>query len=52
MPHPKFERPIPVYYTVMELRDCAGTCHIYTDNTLKNIKVRRTSVHRAIGGGW
>jgi hypothetical protein len=52
MPHPKFERPIPVYYTVMELRDCAGACHIYTDNSLRNIKVRRSSVHHAIGGGW
>jgi hypothetical protein len=52
MPHPKFERPVPVYYTVMELRDCTGACHIYADNTQRTILTRRSHVHRAIGGGW
>ena len=52
MSHLKFERPVQVYYTVMELRDCAGACHIYTDNTQRTILTRRTGVHRAIGGGW
>ena len=52
MSHPKFERPVKVYYTAAELRDCAGACHIFTDNTQKTILTRRTGVHRAIGGGW
>ena len=52
MSHLKFERPVNVYYTVMELKDCAGACHIYTDNTQRTIMTRRNGVHRAIGGGW
>lgn len=52
MSHPKFERPVKVYYTVAELRDCAGACHIYTDNTQRTILTHRSGVHRAIGGGW
>jgi hypothetical protein len=52
MSHPKFERPVKFYYTVAELRDCAGACHIYADNTQRTILTRRSGVHRAIGGGW
>jgi len=52
MAHPKFTRPVQVYYTVMELRDCTGACHIYTDSTQRTILTRRTGVHRAFGGGW
>ena len=52
MSHPKFERPITVYYTVMELRDCTGACHVYTDNTLRFIKTRRQGEHRANRGAW
>jgi ribosomal protein L44E len=50
--HLKFAKPVTVYYTVMELRDCAGACHIYTDNTQRTVLTRLTGVHRAIGGGW
>ena len=50
--HPKFQSPVRVYYTVMELRNCAGACHIYTDNTQRTILTRQSGVHRAIGGGW
>jgi hypothetical protein len=52
MPHVKFERPVRFYYTVSELRDCSGACHIYADCTQRTIVVRRSGVHRAIGGGW
>ena len=52
MAHPKFERPATVYYTVMELKDCTGACHIYTDNTQRSIKTRRQGEHRANRGGW
>jgi hypothetical protein len=50
--HLKFPRPVSVYYTVMELRDCTGACHIYSDSTQRTILTRRTGVHRAFGGGW
>ncbi len=50
--HVKFEKPVKVYYTVMELKDCAGACHTYTDNTQRTILTRRIGMHRAIGGGW
>jgi hypothetical protein len=52
MSHLKFERPVKVYYTAMELRDCTGACHLYADNTQRNVITRRSGVHRAIGGGW
>jgi hypothetical protein len=52
MSHPKFTRPVTVYYTVAELRNCAGACHLYADNTLRTIVIRRSGVHRAVGGGW
>jgi hypothetical protein len=52
MSHPKFERPVKVYYTIAELRDCTGACHIFADNTQKAILTRRSGVHQAIGGGW
>ena len=49
-PHKKFESPTTMRYTVSELRDCAGACHIYTDNTLTTIKTRRAGPqHRATG---
>jgi hypothetical protein len=50
--HPKFMRPAAVYYTVTELRDCAGACHIFTDNTQRTILTRRFGVHRSMQGGW
>jgi hypothetical protein len=50
--HPKFERPAKVYYTVAELRDCTGACHVYADNTQRTILTRQSGAHRSFGGGW
>ena len=50
--HPKFQRPVTVYYTGAELRDCTGACHIYSDSMQRTILTRRSGVHRAVGGGW
>jgi hypothetical protein len=52
MSHPKFQKPVTVYYTVAELRDCRGACHIYADNTQRTIVTRRSGVHQSMGGGW
>jgi hypothetical protein len=52
MAHVKFTRPVKIYYTVAELRDCTGSCHTYADNTQRTIVTRNFSRHRAFGGGW
>jgi hypothetical protein len=52
MAHPKFQRPMTVYYTAAELRDCTGSCHIYADSTQRTIVTRRFGEHRANRGGW
>jgi hypothetical protein len=52
MAHVKFVRPVKVYYTVSELRDCTGSCHTYSDSTMRTIATRNFTRHRAIGGGW
>lgn len=39
-PHKKYENP-DTPYTVAELRDCAGACHIYTDSSLTVINEAR-----------
>jgi len=44
-PHKKHENP-DTRYTVQELRDCTGACHVYTDATLTVIKDRRNGQHR------
>jgi len=50
--HAKFMRPVTVYYTIAELRNCTGACHIFTDNTQRTILTRRFGVHRSMQGGW
>jgi hypothetical protein len=50
--HPKFQRPVKVYYTIAELRDCTGACHIFTDNTQRTILSRQSGLHRSARGGW
>jgi hypothetical protein len=50
-PHKKYENP-DVVYTVGELRDCTGACHIFTDSTLTTIKKRRSGEHRVNRGDW
>jgi hypothetical protein len=52
MAHLKFVRPVKVYYTVSELRDCTGSCHTYSDRTMRTVVTRNFSRHRAVGGGW
>ncbi len=39
-PHKKTNNPT-TRYTVSELRNCSGACHIYTDSTLTTIATRR-----------
>jgi len=51
-PHVKFERPVKMYYTVSELRDCTGNCHTYADSTMRTVVQRNFGRHRALGGGW
>ncbi|MCP5040755.1 MAG: hypothetical protein GY944_06970 [bacterium] len=43
--HKKTENP-ERDYTASELRDCAGSCHVYRDETLTEIKDRRNREHR------
>jgi hypothetical protein len=50
--HPKFLRPVTVYYTIAELRDCTGACHTFADNTQRAILTRRFGAHRSMQGGW
>jgi hypothetical protein len=50
--HPKYTTPATVNYTINDLRDCAGACHIYTDSTLSKIKTRRDGHHKATNGSW
>lgn len=50
-PHKKHENP-DQSYTAEELRDCAGSCHIYTDATLTTIKERRSGEHRVSSGDF
>jgi hypothetical protein len=42
-----------VYYTANELVDCAGSCHIYEDQTFSTIFIRRAGPdHRPARGAW
>jgi hypothetical protein len=50
-PHKKIDTP-KLLYTVAELKDCAGSCHVYTDATMTTILKSRTSKHRSTGGGF
>jgi hypothetical protein len=51
-PHTKYSGTTTVKYTVAELKDCAGACHIYTDATLTTIRTRRNSEHRVTDRGF
>ena len=50
--HTKTTSPSTILYTVLELRDCAGSCHEYTDNTFTTVKTSRTVQHRPTDGGF
>ena len=49
-PHKKTESPA-TKYTVGELADCAGACHVYTDSSLSKIKKRRNGPEHRVSRG-
>ena len=49
--HKKVNSP-RIYYTVGELQDCTGSCHVYTDSTMTQIQEVRAANHRATDGDW
>ncbi|HEC20243.1 MAG TPA: hypothetical protein ENI97_12995 [Gammaproteobacteria bacterium] len=51
-PHKKTDKPNTIYYTVSELRDCAGSCHMYTDSSFTTIKKTRNREHSPNGGDF
>ena len=51
-PHKKTDVPTTVFYTVAELQDCSGACHIYTNNTFTTILRARSGQHRSTSGGF
>jgi hypothetical protein len=50
-PHKKHENP-DVKYSVSELRNCTGACHVYTNNSLTTIKDFRSGEHRVSDGDF
>jgi hypothetical protein len=50
-PHKKTETPTTTYYTVDELKNCSGSCHIY-DGTTGAITKTRNGEHRSTDGGF
>ena len=38
-------------YTVSELRDCTGACHVYTDATMTTIQRSRPGPEHRVNGG-
>jgi len=50
--HKKTESPTTIFYTVDELRNCAGSCHQYTDSTFGTILRSRSGEHRSTSGGF
>jgi hypothetical protein len=47
-PHKKVESPV-IYYNVMELKNCSGSCHVYTNSTMTTISKSRTGKHQPTG---
>jgi hypothetical protein len=47
-PHTKVASP-KILYTVSELKNCAGSCHVYTNATLTTISKQRSNEHRPTG---
>ncbi len=50
-PHTKTQNP-KTFYTVSELKDCAGSCHVYSDATMTTIIKSRSGEHKASGGDF
>jgi hypothetical protein len=44
--HKKTEQPNTIFYTVDQLRDCAGSCHLYENDSFTNIKDARSGEHQ------
>jgi succinate dehydrogenase/fumarate reductase cytochrome b subunit len=51
-PHKKVDSTVRIYYNVVELKDCSGSCHVYTDITFTTILKSRSSKHRSTDGGF
>jgi hypothetical protein len=49
--HKKVDSP-KILYTVSELKDCTGSCHLYTDSTFNTISRTRSGEHRSTDGGF
>ncbi len=50
-PHKKYENP-DTKYMVSELRDCSGSCHVYTDSSMSTISKSRTGKHHTSSGSF
>jgi predicted CxxxxCH...CXXCH cytochrome family protein len=50
-PHKKWETPTTMYYTIDELRDCTGACHMYTDSSQTTIEKNRPGPEHRITNG-
>ena len=51
-PHKKYENP-DTFYSISDLRDCSGSCHIYTDSGMTSIKKNRPGPeHRTTNGDF
>jgi hypothetical protein len=48
-PHTKYGN---VKYTYDELKDCTGSCHVYTDSTLTTISQSRSGHHHPSDSSW
>ena len=49
--HKKVDSP-QILYTVAELKNCAGSCHTYTNSTFTTISRSRSGEHRSTAGGF
>jgi len=49
--HKKYTTPTTAYYSVSDLRDCTGACHLYTNSSMTTIKENRSGKHRP-SGDW
>lgn len=51
--HKKTQQGAVIYYSANELVDCAGSCHIYQDQTFSTISIRKPGPdHRPRRGAW
>jgi len=49
--HHKVDNPL-MLYGVLELKDCSGSCHVYSDTRLLSIKRMLTGRHHATDGAF